>query len=378
MQMRIGATTLVVTLAIAAVAVGGCGGGKSSDSSGGGSDDAGKSAKQHVAKYLTAKGTYGEPPSAPKPEPGKKILLLSCGQAIPTCAAAMSGGEEAAEAMGWSTQIYDTKGESSQAAAGIRQAIVSQVDGVFVYFIDCRYMKQPLVEAQKAGIPVVAAFSTDCDYGGSGKPLFAGRILYEEGSWEDWIAAYGKAQAEYLVAATGGEAKTIVFEEEGLVGAEIQQKAITDSLDACSGCAAYPVTYTLGDLSQGLQQKTEQALLQHPDANAVVVDYDAVLLAGVAAGVKGAGRPITVMAAEGNQATIELLHEGQVAAGVGIPIEWEGYAGMDELNRIFHGQPIETSGIGLQIYDAEHNTPESGAYQSPIDFRAAYEKAWGL
>ncbi len=376
--MKIRSTTLVVTLAVAAVMLGGCGGGKSS---GGGeaNTDTGKQAEQYVAKYLTAKGTYGEPPTAaPKPEPGKKILLLSCGQSIPTCATAMKGAEEAAGSLGWSTQIFDTKAESSQAAAGIRQAIASQADGVFLYFIDCRYMKLPLLEAQQAGIPVVAAFSADCNYEGSGKPLFAGRIEYEEGSWERWLTGFGKAQAEYLISATGGEAKTIVFVEEGLIGAEIQQEAILKSLEACSACAAYPVEYTLGDLSKGLQQKTEQALLQHPDANALVVDYDAVLLSGVAAGVKGAGRPITVMAAEGNPATIELLHEGQVAGGVGIALEWEGYAGIDELNRIFHGQPVVTSGIGLQIYTPEQNAPESGPYQSPVDFRAAYKKAWGV
>lgn len=372
---RVVKQALVVPVVLAAVlAVGGCGGGSDSTAAGGGAEV--KRAEAAVQELI--KGTYGTPPKGPRPEPGKELLLVSCGQSIPTCAAAMAGAGDAARTMGWSTQVFDTQADPSQAAAGIRQAIVSKADGVFVYFTDCRFMSQALREAAEAGIPVVAAESLDCDYRSSGEPLFAATVRYEEGSYAEWISAYGKAQAEYLIAAEGGEAKTVMYVEEGLFGAEIQQAAIAKTLGECSGCSIYEVPYTIGDLTTGLQQKTEQALLQNPDANAAVVDYDAVLLAGVSTGVQTANREITVMAAEGNEATLDLVRKGTVAAGIGIPVEWEGYAGVDALNRIFHGDPVVTSGIGLQIYDAENNLPASGTYQPPIDFRAAYEKAWGL
>lgn len=376
---RLSAKALVAPAVLAAVLVVGCGGGGGSSSTsatdGGGGGDVGAA---EAAVQTLIKGTYGEPPKGPKPEAGKKLLLISCGQSIPTCAAGISGAAEAARSIGWSTQVFDTKADPSQAAAGIHQAIVSKVDGVFLYFIDCRFMSQALREAEEAGIMVVAAESLDCDFRSSGKPLFSATVQYEEGDYAEWIDAYGEGQANYLIAATGGEAKTIVFEEEGLFGAEIQQAAIERTLEKCPGCAIYPVHYTIGDLTTGLQEKTEQALLQHPDANALVVDYDAVLLSGVATGVQTANRSVSVMAAEGNEATIDLVREGEVSAGIGIPIEWEGYAGVDALNRLFQGDPVVTSGIGLQIYDAENNLPASGGYAPPIDFRAAYEKIWGV
>lgn len=366
----------VVAVGLIALVASGCGGGGSDSTSAGGGADV-KQAEEAVATLT--KGTYGTPPKAPEPEAGKELLLISCGQSIPTCATAMAGAEEAAKAIGWSTQVFDSQADPSQAAAGIRQAIVSKVDGVFIYFTDCRFMSQALREAQDAEIPVVAAESLDCDYkSSSGKPLFAATVQYEEGSYAEWIDAYGEGQANYLIAETGGEAKTVMLVEEGLFGAEIQQAAISRTFEKCSGCETYEVQYTIGDLTTGLQQKTEQALLQHPDANSVVVDYDAVLLSGVSAGVKAANRPISVMAAEGNVATMDLVRNGEVAAGIGIPIEWEGYAGVDALNRVFQDDPVVTSGIGLQVYDKEHNTPASGGYVPPIDFRAAYAKAWGL
>ncbi|HZV74472.1 MAG TPA: substrate-binding domain-containing protein [Conexibacter sp.] len=368
--------TLTISAAVVAMAAGGCGsgggGGGGSTSSGGGA-----AAADQQAVDALYKGTYQAPPQAPKPAPGKSILLLSCGQSLPTCAAAMTGAQEAAGKMGWKTTIFDTKGDPNQASAGIRQALVSKADGVFLYFTDCRLMKQALQEAKSAKLPVVAAESLDCDYGG-GTPLFAATVRYAEGSYADWIAAYGKAQAQYVIAKTGGKAKVLDFVEDDLLGASIQQQAEVAALRACAGCKVYPVKYTIGDLSTGIQQKAQQALLQHPDANATIVQYDAVLLSGVSAATQAAGRKLVVMAAEGDTATMDLVRSGKVTAGVGIPIEWEGYAGVDALNRLLHGRPTATSGIGLQVYDKDHNTPPSGPYKPPIDFRAAYGKAWGL
>ncbi|MBS1871499.1 MAG: substrate-binding domain-containing protein [Actinobacteria bacterium] len=365
----------VAAAASIAVALAGCGGGE--DSGGGSGSTAAASPDAQVVQRLY-RGTYEAPPPAPRPQPGKKLLLLSCGQSLPTCAQAMSGAQEAAKAMGWSTTIFDTKGDPNQASAGIRQALVSKVDGVFVYFTDCRLMKQALQEARDAKLPVVAAESLDCDFGGSGQPLFAGTVRYVEGSYADWIAAYGKAQAQYVIAKTGGKAKMLDFMEDDLLGAAIQQRAQQAAFRACGGCGLYPVKYTIGDLSTGIQQKAQQALLQHPDADSLVVQYDAVLLAGVSSAAASAGRSLVVMAAEGDTATMDLVRSGKVTAGVGIPIEWEGYAGVDALNRLMHGEQPASSGIGIQVYDRDHNTPASGPYRPPIDFRAAYRKAWGL
>lgn len=181
-----------------------------------------------------------------------------------------------------------------------------------------------------------------------------------------------------MVAEAEGKAKVIVLLEEGLLGAEIQQQEILKTLKECSGCSAYPVNFTLGDLSTGLQQKTEQALLEHPDANALVVPYDAVLLSGVSTGVQAANRPVMIMAAEGLTATMDLVREGKVTGGLGNSSEWEGYAGMEDLNRLFQGEPTVPSGIGHQVYTKEDNTPPSGPYKPPFDFRAEYTKAWGL
>jgi ribose transport system substrate-binding protein len=369
---------LAVSLMIVGLLVAACGSTSNGTTTTAASGGLVTSSKQRVESLY--RGTYEPPAAAPHPQAGRKILLLSCGQSVSTCAVGVDGARRAAQAMGWQTTVFDTKSDPNQAAAGIRQAIVAHEDGVFMYALDCRIMKQALREAQQAKLPVVAAESLDCDYGNSGaKPLFAGAVTYVEGDYERWIGEYGKAQAQYVIANTDRKAKVIIFAQDDLLGPVIQQNAEYAEFKRCTGCTVYPVTFTLADFSNGgLQQKAQQALLKHPDANAVIVQYDAVLQSGVSAAVQSSGRRMLVIAAEGAPATMDAVRSGKVTAGLGIPIAGEGFAGVDILNRLFHGQKQTHSGIGLELYDKAHNTPASGGWQPPGNFEGEYLKAWGV
>ena len=77
---------------------------------------------------------------------------------------------------------------------------------------------------------------------------------------------------------------------------------------------------------------------------------------------------------------MDIIREGGVGvqAGVGTPARWEGFAGIDALLRLFAGDPVAGSGIGLQVFDADHNLPAEGRYVPPVDFESAYKKAWGV
>jgi ribose transport system substrate-binding protein len=111
------------------------------------------------------------------------------------------------------------------------------------------------------------------------------------------------------------------------------------------------------------------------------VPTDAAITGGVGAAVQSSGRSpqILKMGGEGQPANMDLMREGrQQDAGVGYPPDWEGWSAMDGLNRMFNDEEPVSSGIGLQLFDKDHNMPASGGYKPPVDFRAAYRKAWGL
>jgi hypothetical protein len=186
-------------------------------------------------------------------------------------------------------------------------------------------------------------------------------------------------QAEYMIARTDGHLHAVSFAYSDLAASLIVTAGFKSVIDRCATCTDTEVPFTVAEAGSSLQQKAEQAFLQNPNANYVRVDSDGTLLNGVYAAVAASHRNLHIMASEGQTAVMDLARQGVDVAGIGIPVPWFGYAGIDILNRLFHGQqPVRGEGPGLQVWDRSHNLPPSGSYRPPIDFRAAFLKAWGV
>jgi ribose transport system substrate-binding protein len=329
---------------------------------------------------LLAGESYGTPPaSGPKPQAGKKIWVFSCLEAAETCSVPAHAQVEAAEALGWEATLFDTKSEPARIAEGVRQAIADGADGVVWFGLDCEQVgPQPLRELREAGVRVSVAESMDCE-----SPLFDAVVSYTQGSYPDWFRAFGTAQATALIAATDGRAKVIVFDGPmEALSLQFPLDGFKEKLATCPGCEIVAsVEFVVADLGPALEQKAQQALVEHPDANTVYVTSDSTLAAGVTPALKASGRAseVLVVAAEGQESTMTGIRAGAFrAVGVGNSPVWEGYQTVDNLVRLFAGEEPAPSGIGLQVYDAAHNVPAKGGFQPPVDFKAAYRKAWGL
>lgn len=333
------------------------------------------------------KGTYQNPPStAPAHKPGKSIYLISCGQSIPFCVTAITGAKDASEALGWDTTLIDSKGEFNAAGQGVRQAIAADADGIFIYSMDCEYLKQPLQEAKEAGIPVVTAEARDCNQDlqfktTDGPHLYTSVVGYTEGELVDWLGAYGEAQAKFVLAKAGDEAKSMSFFYSELGTSLVIQDRYSKYLASeCSKCTDEPVGFTFAEAASGLQQKAQQALLKAPGVNAIRVDSDGSLTGGVLPAVQDRAPDAMIVAGEGQSAVLDIIREGdtKIAGGVGTATTWEGWAAIDALLRTFAGEPVAPSGIGIQVWDEDHNVPAKGGYEPPIDFAAKYKQAWNV
>jgi ribose transport system substrate-binding protein len=245
--------------------------------------------------------------------------------------------------------------------------------------LDCEQVgPQPLRELREAGVRVSVAESEDCE-----SPLFDAVVSYAQGSYPEWFRTFGTAQATALIAATEGKAKVIVVYGpiEGL-SLRFPRDGFVEKLATCAGCEIVEtVEYTLAEQGPALEQKAQQALVRHPEANAIHVVTDSTLTLGVTPALKASGRAseVFVVAAEGQASTMAELRAGTFrGAGVGSAPVWEGYQTVDNLVRLFAGEEPVASGIGLQVYDSDHNVPADGGFQPPVDFKTAYRKAWGL
>jgi ribose transport system substrate-binding protein len=333
------------------------------------------------------KGTDREPPQqAKKPQPGKKVWIISPGQIGESASIPTNAAKEAGELVGWKMNLFDSKLDVANFSLGIRQAIAARADGLILHSIDCPLVKQALTEARKANVKVLAYYSLDCDDPSvKGEPLYDGSVNFgsQFGDYAALTRAWGAAKADWVIAKTQGRAKVISFKEDELLVVKYIREGFEEGLKKCKTCEIVKtVDFTLADLGPKLQQKAQGALLQHPEANAIHVPYDSAVLLGISAALIESGRneQIELIGGEGFPSNVQLIRDnkGQDAANA-FPSKWTGYAAVDSLNSLFHGDKPQDSGIGYKLIDKEHNLPAAGqGYEPTVDYKAAYRKAWGV
>lgn len=337
-------------------------------------------------------GILKSPDTTPRPGvKGKKVVVISNGQASISSSIPSNAAVEAGQALGWNTSLYDAQLQPAKAQDLVRQAIAAGADGIVVDANDCPTEKAALQEAKAKGVKVVGIFSFDCDDpifngAGGGQPLFSGTINYQGKTSgqaiDDFTKAYGAAQAKAIIAATGGKAKVIFFNDLEVTVLKYTGQGFLDEMKTCSGCSVVAnVTFTGAELGPVLQQKVASALLQHPEANAIKSPFTAAALLGIAPALVQSGRQAKVfsMGGEGFEPELSLIRNRQGVDAVEItPSDWTGYAAIDTLNSLFSGKPAVDSGLGYQLVDRTHGLPASGPFIPAVDFKAVYKKAWGV
>jgi len=348
-------------------------------------------AGQQVSPALKAlyKGTLKSPSTASRPAvKGKKIVIISAGQSSISASVPVNAAAAAAKAIGWQVSIYDEQLNPANAPGLMRQAISSGADGIILDATDCPTVKGPLQEAKARGIVVVGIYSFDCNdpaFGAGGKPLFTGNINYGVAvgrAIDRFTESYGAAQADAMIAATGGKAQVIYFNDPEFVVLKYTGQGFLNEIAKCGGCKVVDkVQFTGTELGSVLQQKAATALLQHPEANAVKSPYTAATILGIASAVTQSGRAgqIYVMGGEGFQPELDLMRAHQGVNGAMIaPSDWTGWAAIDTMNSLFRHEKPAYSGLGWQLVDLQHNLPASGPFVPSINYKAIYEKAWGI
>lgn len=360
------------------------------DEGSGGGADGGKASGSDVAQYereLAAlyEGTYEEPSGGPvKPPKGKNVWVISTGQTIEAAVNASAAMEEAGQTLGWDVTVFDGRFDSNRQISGIEQALADGADGIVLIYVDCPPVRAALQRAEAAGVVVVGIQSQECE------PALENHVI-RYGRHRDFVTylshGFGGTQAKWVIAKTKGEAKTIVTAQTDLYSTRVtHDPGITDVFARCETCEIVDTVEFVGsEFGPPLQQKIEQSLNQHPEANSFIAAYDAVMTGGGgAAALRASGRldEIEVMGGEGSKPGIELIYDrAGMEACTGTPTGWEGYEAMMSLARIFAGQDPERgdSGIGEQVCDLDHNLPPRGeGYRAPIDYVAAYHELWGV
>jgi len=321
-------------------------------------------------------------PGAPPAPTGKNVWWIAQGIGADAQAEAAAEMVTLGERLGWSVTVFDGKYDSSIALSGIEQAIAAKADGIFFWIIDCSAVQSGLQAAKDAGVPTISIEGQDCSPG-----LFTHTVAYgatpgiqTNDFWKEW----GVTMATMAIAKTNAQTKVILISETDTAGTRATTEGWKETLAQCPTCEIVAeVEFVAGDFGPKLQTMIEQALIKHPEANALIPAYDAVLTSGGSAAIRASGRQadLFVMGGEGSTPGMDEIRQGTGMQGAsGIDPAYEVYAGVDALIWILGGKnPAGTSnGEGFQLADKEHNMPPTGPYKASYPFRDYYLQYWGI
>lgn len=332
-------------------------------------------------------GDYTEPPaSSPPPAPGQDVWIISAWQQVHALAYQAERVGEAARLMGWTTNVCDGQNNANGGwASCVRQATAAKADGIVLLSVDCAPVRQALVEAKAAAIRIASLSAFDCDdpSQGASEPLFdaPARHHADAPTIADYYTRLGQLRADLVIAETGGQAKVLHVAFRGVAFGDYVSRGFADRLASCSGCTVLKTLEVAAADVPNVRQKFESALVQVPQANAIAVDVDHFFVAGIQQALISSGR--TGLTVVGSECQIDDLDYVRAGGGeqycFGASAGYRAYSTVDALNRAFNGVPGVVAGAGFQLVDQNRNLPPAGTeFDGPIDYAAAYEKAWGV
>jgi len=339
-----------------------------------------------VAGY---KGTSVAPPTtSPAPKKNVTAWIISCGQSAPGCSDVVAGAVQAGNALGWKTRVFDGQfGANGLYNTGVREAIAAHASVILPIGIDCNEARPAYLAAKAAGIPLVSINSYDCNSPlvNDGSSVFTADMEYNAQTLTPAVFSQnlGKLQADWLIVHSNGKAQVVDFNLLAVTGLQQEQVGFDNELAKCADCKVIAqVSVNPADEANGVAAKVfASTLTKYPQATAIWTSDDSLIdAANIPEAVASAGRlsSIQVLGIQGFAANLALIRDnrGQSVAVAYDPYRF-GWAAMDEANRVLNGQPAVPEGTGIQIIDATHNLPPAGQnWVDPVNYKAAYEKAW--
>lgn len=368
---------LPFALLIAAALIGaGCGDDDDDDdggSSGSSNGDIVATAQDKVDELKAEVSDWPPPPEGPAPAQNKKIAAVMADGTAEGAVRTADGVTEAAETLGWEVEILDGKGAPDTMISAMNQAISEQVDGILLIYIDENFVGPGIEAAHKQNIPVVSLLGGNKGGGDSG-------VDYDVASRE-YARETGEAGAYYAIADSDDTANAIVVNDTSFVLGVERTKGQLEVLEQCEGCqVAEEIQFQVADLTTKLPGQVQSALSANPDVDYILAPYDAAATF-VAQGVQQAGRAndVKIVSADGNIANLDMIRSGGPEVAVAAnPLEWVGFVGVDDLNRIFQGDEPVPPEYPLKLLTADNLPPEGEAWTGDVDYVQLYKDHWGV
>lgn len=309
------------------------------------------------------------PQEAPRPTPGRTVSIISSSQASDGTSLAVAQAVEAAQALGWTAQVCDGRGDPAVYDQCVRSAVASGVDGIMAVSVPPALIRPALQLARDQGIPFVSESDTS-----TADPLVSAVAPLP------W-AAQGGAVAKWIARDSGGTAKVFVIRNDEFAGVKERSDALVAELAKCPGCEILDeqqIVYTEA-LSPRIGQIIKAASDRFgPQLQYVVSPYGATESFTVPA-LRALGRDDVKLADfESQEQQTRNCRSGDVDVLGASLVSWHAWAGVDQLLRVVEGAPPVDPGYVPHFLATPQSCPGTGTVEDlvQLDFRTHYQRIW--
>jgi ribose transport system substrate-binding protein len=311
---------------------------------------------------------------------GKRILVLSVDQRVPTLAQAAQVMQEAGAAAGVTVEIFDAKSDVPRMQQGLDQAI-RQADAAILLGIPIALVQPGLEQAEQANVPTVSVLNNEPEDGEPGQG--AGEHVYATTAPSYFKG--GQLVAAKAIVDTDGEARVVIFNTSEITPSGPVVEGMKSILEECDTCSIVDENDTpLAEWSTALTSKAVSVIRQNPDVNYLLPIFDGMGIF-IHAGIlqAGAGDRVKVAAFNGTPAALDLILEGDTFSGdPGQPNGWLGWHAVDQAMRGMLGLEPGNPEIPIRFFDDENlegvDVNDLDEPYGEPDYRTGFQELWGV
>lgn len=333
---------------------------------------------QRIVTASTKRSTVWTGPAAgPAAQAGKTIAFLAQEMSNGGVSGVAQGVREAAKIMGWVVLIFDAAGTDAERTKAYEKAVQSKPDGVIFCADDAVANRDLLSLFAKAGVPIVGW------HAGTKPGPIAGTPVAMNVSTDPQEVARVTAMA--AIAQSRGKAGVVIFSDSKYPIAMAKANAMADLIRSCKGCTLLELRdVPFSNMGEQMPGATSDLLAKYGSrwTHALAIndryfDYAVPVLTGAQMASNG----LSMLSAGDGSTSAFLRIQARTfqTATVAEPLNLHGWQLVDELNRLFAGQPVSGYIAPVHLITSENIADDGGSrlqYDPDNGYRDNYRRIW--
>ena len=340
------------------------------------------SASLSEARTSTAAATrqakaWEGPTTGPRAQPGKTISFIADDLRNGGVLGVAQGVREAAREIGWTVKVFDSNGTTAGMREALAEAFAARHDGLIISGADARDYRDSLAPFAARGTPVVGWHVAPKSGPVLGTPVTV-NVTTDP-------AEVARVTALAAIAESGGKAGVVIFTDSKYGIAMAKSSMMANFIRACPGCQLLEVRdVPLSESATYMPGVTRELLAKYGSRwthalaiNDIYFDYAVPVL--VVSGLPIA-RLSLVSAGDGSASAFLRIRANTYQTGtVAEPLNLHGWQVIDELNRLFAGQPTSQFVAPVHLVtngNIGSDVGPDGVYDPANGYRDAYRRIW--